>query len=144
MFAAVSRLLHCALRFITRDDESPTRRLGRLGESAAAGFLKSEGYAVLERNVRVPMGEADLVMLAPDGVTRVIVEVKTRDRVEGQPEKSAVTTPEMSVTARKRKKLRSIAQHLSRSNGWQRVRIDVVAIERIRGELHVRHHIDAV
>ena len=47
--------------------------LGRRGERAAARLLRSQGYRVLARNARVPMGEADLVCLAPDGKTVVVV-----------------------------------------------------------------------
>lgn len=50
--------------------------LGRHGEDVAAGYLKSLGMLVVERNWRCPGGEIDIVAL--DGDTLVIAEVKTR------------------------------------------------------------------
>jgi putative endonuclease len=54
----------------------PRRALGALGERLAAGHLERLGYAILARNVRTRHGEIDLI--AFDGRTLVIVEVKTR------------------------------------------------------------------
>ena len=50
--------------------------LGRWGEDLAARELRRRGYDVLERNQRVGRGEVDLV--ARQGETVVLVEVKTR------------------------------------------------------------------
>lgn len=50
--------------------------LGRAGEAAAAGFLEDQGMLIVDRNWRCPDGEIDIVAL--DGGTVVIVEVKTR------------------------------------------------------------------
>jgi len=65
--------------------------LGSWGESLAADYLSQRGYKILERNVRTPYGEIDLVARqdiekssqsrpyarASEGVI-VFVEVKTR------------------------------------------------------------------
>lgn len=74
------------------------------------------------------MGEADLVCLAPDRRTVVIVEVKTRLVHRGA---GVAVPPEANITAHKQSKLARIARHLARCNGWQErpVRIDVVAVE---------------
>lgn len=50
--------------------------LGALGESLAAGFLAGRGCRIVARNVVVPNGELDLVVL--DGRQRVAVEVRSR------------------------------------------------------------------
>jgi putative endonuclease len=105
-----------------------------MGESAAAKLLRSKSFKVIARNVQVPMGEADLVCRDPDGCTMVIVEVKTRLRRASAPEKSNTILPEASVTAHKRRKLRQIARWLVKTNGWERVRIDVVSVEYRAGE----------
>jgi len=59
---------------------SPTRRqnlkLGNLGESIAADYLKKKGYRVIERNCRSKWGEIDLV--CNYGKEIVFVEVKAR------------------------------------------------------------------
>lgn len=117
------------------------RSLGRRGERAAAGLLKKAGYRVLLRNARVPMGEADLVCLAPDRRTVVIVEVKTRLCADGVAE---TIPPEVNITAHKRTKLAQIARHLAKANGWhdRPVRVDVVAVEwpRKGSRPVMRHH----
>ncbi len=54
--------------------------LGRHGEQLAAGFLETQGMRIADRNWRCPQGEIDIVAL--DGDTLVIVEVKTRRNLE--------------------------------------------------------------
>ncbi|WP_298251344.1 YraN family protein [uncultured Arthrobacter sp.] len=59
-------------------------RLGRRGEETAAAFLERAGLRIVDRNWRCPAGEIDLV--AVEGSTLVIVEVKTRTSDDfGQP-----------------------------------------------------------
>ncbi|MFZ3415552.1 YraN family protein [Arthrobacter sp. 3Tela_A] len=55
-------------------------QLGRSGEELAAQYLAAAGYDVLERNWRCRQGEIDLV--ARDGNTLVIAEVKTRSSLD--------------------------------------------------------------
>jgi putative endonuclease len=50
--------------------------LGRWGEAAAAAFLEARGMRILERNLRTPVGEIDI--LARAGQVLVFAEVKTR------------------------------------------------------------------
>ena len=50
--------------------------LGECGEDLAVRALQREGYAVLARRYRVPLGEIDVI--AMDGRCLVFVEVKTR------------------------------------------------------------------
>lgn len=92
------------------------------------------------------MGEADLLAIAPDGETVVLVEVKTR-RVQVEPGAFVSPPPEASITAQKREKLVAILRHLARANGWWKrsLRIDAIAIEwPDRGEPVLRHHEGAV
>ena len=55
----------------------PRQTLGKLGEDLACAELSRRGYAILARRYRTKYGEIDIV--ARDGSTIVIVEVKTRD-----------------------------------------------------------------
>jgi putative endonuclease len=58
--------------------------LGRRGEKAAAAYLASLGYRILDRNWRCASGEIDIVAL--DRGELVVVEVKTRSsRSYGDP-----------------------------------------------------------
>lgn len=127
-----------------RPGPSPSARdpLGPAGERAAAKFLRRAGYRILGRNLRVPMGEADLLCLAPDRRTIVLVEVKTR-RVNSSADHPASPPPEASVHAAKRRKLTAILNHLAAANNWRSrpLRIDVVAVEwPDRGPPVLRHH----
>lgn len=69
-----------------RDRQNSYRiRLGKWGESIAAGFLVDKGYSLVMTNFRCPEGEIDLVMQKDDDL--VFVEVKTRKNDEfGLPE----------------------------------------------------------
>lgn len=124
------------------------RDLGRAGERAAARLLKRSGYRILGRNVRLRIGEADLVCLAPDRATLVVVEVKTRRRGADRSVLGEIMPPEASVHQHKRAKLAAVARALVRANGWEgrTVRIDVVAIEwpDRGGKPTLRHHPGAV
>jgi len=50
--------------------------LGRLGEDASVSFLRSNGYKIIDRNVKLGIGEVDII--AYKGTTLYIFEVKTR------------------------------------------------------------------
>ena len=97
------------------------KKLGALGEQLAAEKLQRRGYKILLRNWRCPYGEIDII--ARDGSTLVVVEVKTRrGRRAG--------TPEQGVDARKQRRLCELAQCYVETTGWEGdVRLDVVAVE---------------
>jgi putative endonuclease len=99
----------------------PRRRLGNVGEDAAAAHLVARGLRVVERNVRSRLGELDLVCL--DGDVWVFVEVKARGSGWGDPARAA-------VTPLKRRRLALLAQHYLkwRRLGDVRCRFDVVDI----------------
>lgn len=54
----------------------PRHLFGQASETRAEQFLRAKGYRILERNLRTPLGELDLV--AEDGPVLVFVEVKAR------------------------------------------------------------------
>jgi putative endonuclease len=49
---------------------------GRVAETIAANFLRLKGWTILDRRVRTPAGEVDIVMRKPGIVA--FVEVKSR------------------------------------------------------------------
>ena len=70
------------------------RELGAKKEAAAADYLASRGYLILERNYRTRFGEIDLIAL--DGQTLCFIEVKFRtSMVKGSPGES-ITPGKMS------------------------------------------------
>lgn len=60
---------------MTRNRQAAERR-GRIGESVAALWLNLQGWSIVARRLRTPVGEVDLV--ARRGRTTLFVEVKTR------------------------------------------------------------------
>ncbi|WP_020418158.1 YraN family protein [Amycolatopsis sp. ATCC 39116] len=107
--------------------------LGRRGEDIAARHLQKLGFVVLARNWRCRQGELDLI--ATNGRTLVICEVKTRTR-------ESFGDPAEAVTEDKVARIRRLAgQWLSIHRvGWCRVRFDVIAVYADGdGEPRVRH-----
>ncbi|BBE23026.1 UPF0102 protein [Arthrobacter sp. MN05-02] len=96
-------------------------QLGRRGEATAAVFLEQAGLRIVDRNWRCPVGEIDLV--AVDGSTLVIVEVKTRSSDDfGQPLEA--------ITASKLERLYRLASRWARAHDlrFSGFRIDAVGV----------------
>jgi putative endonuclease len=94
---------------------------GRRGEDLASSHLEENSLLILDRNVRYPDGELDIVAL--DGATTVFVEVKRRrDSSLGSPAEAVTRTKRQRVVRAAR---RWLAAHPSRSRA---VRFDVVAV----------------
>ena len=95
---------------------------GKLGEQIGESYLKKWGYQIVERNVRSPFGEIDLVALHQG--TLVFVEIKTRrDRTFGAPEEA--------VDERKKNQLIRLASwYLAQHpKAEPSIRFDVLAIQ---------------
>lgn len=98
-----------------------TNETGLKGETAAAEFLRREGYDICARNWRTGPYELDIVARR-DGILH-FVEVKTR-RAGG------LTTPEMAVTTRKFRSLSRAASHYLALTGEQcDVQFDLAAVD---------------
>lgn len=96
-------------------------QLARIGEHAAARYLQSRGYAILERNYRSQLGEVDII--ARHGPDLVFVEVKSRTPQDA-------FAPADSVTPAKRAKLARLARYYvaARACGEERCRFDVAEV----------------
>ena len=103
--------------YLTRERIS----LGRAGEEYAAKYLQKRGFRIVERNFRCKLGELDIV--ARDGPFLVFTEVRS---MTGK----AFGSPQESITDKKKKKLRQVAQLYAkfRNVGDTPMRFDVVAI----------------
>ena len=97
------------------------RSLGDKGEDLAAAALKKQGYKVLERNYRTPMGEIDLI--ARQGGALVFIEVKTRTS-------SRFGAGQDAVHYGKQARIRKLADYYLKQKrlGEVAVRFDVVGI----------------
>ncbi len=107
--------------------------VGQLGEEVAARALQEQGYVLLGRNVRIRgLGEIDI--LAREGDTLVVVEVRTRKGGRAH-------APEDSVGPRKQAKLAALAQAIALEQEWEGpLRVDLVAVELTRdGRLRRLH-----
>jgi putative endonuclease len=107
--------------------------LGRYGEAIAARYLTDSGHRLIETNWRCGRGEIDII--AAEGRTLVICEVKTRTSL-------AFGEPSEAVDAAKSQRLRLLAvQWLAEHpGGWDSIRFDVVSVlRRVHGPAQVRH-----
>lgn len=109
---------------------------GRDGERIAQRFLRSRGYTILATNYRWDRAEADII--ARDGEVLVFCEVKMRTDDQFGP-------PELAVTPRKQSRVRQAALGFLAENEIENqvCRFDVIAIQRDRRGLEIRHIIDA-
>ncbi len=104
--------------------------VGRWGEDLAAQYLQAHDCELIDRNVRTPYGEIDLIVR--QGGVIVFVEVKARSS-------DAFGPPETAVTARKQVHLLQAAQaYLQAHNEEGDWRVDVVAIRGRPGQPDVQ------
>ena len=112
------------------------KSLGARGEDLALRFLVGHGYTLVERNYRTRRWEIDLIVRHDD--TLVFVEVKLRRG-------TGFGDPLESVTPRKQKTLRSVAEHYlyTRKPRFDTLRFDVIGILADRSGVRVHHVEDA-
>ena len=93
---------------------------GRLGEDAAAEYLKSNGYKILKCNYRNKMGEIDII--ARKGEDLIFAEVKTRSSAE-------FGTPAQAVTYYKKQRIINSARWYIMENPTElNIRFDIIEV----------------
>jgi putative endonuclease len=99
------------------------KSFGNEGEDIAAGYLKSEGYEIIERNYRFHKGEIDIVAKDNNSNYLVFVEVKSRKSLE-------FGEPEYAITPAKSKQLKRMANYYLVDNHVKNTdcRLDVITI----------------
>jgi putative endonuclease len=111
--------------------KSLIKALGNKGEDIATEHLKKNGYAILKRNYKTPLGEADIVAREKD--TIVFIEVKARSS-------DAFGQPFEAVNYRKQEKIKRIALYYLKHNRLQApVRFDVISIISNNGNAEINH-----
>ncbi|TDD73220.1 YraN family protein [Actinomadura rubrisoli] len=100
---------------------TPHISLGRRGEDAAAAYLTSLGWTILDRNWRGRDGELDIV--AHDGRRHIACEVKTRSSAR-------FGDPMEAITTAKANRLRRLAWQWAAAHGagGRPVRVDVLGL----------------
>ena len=102
------------------------QKVGQIGETAAAAFLRKNGYRIICRNFKTKIGELDIIAAKKN--TLVIVEVKARTSLfAGEPFEA--------VDAKKRRKLRHLANGFLAFGGvgklqdyFEETRIDIISV----------------
>ena len=112
----------------------PRHQFGQASEMRAEQFLIAKGYRILDRNVRLSIGELDLV--ADDQGVVVFVEVKGRST-------QAFGGARLAVDHRKRAKLSKLAaQYLAQRHWSDRLcRFDVVLVQ---GQVAISEQIEHI
>lgn len=112
--------------------------VGQYGEDLACRQLQAAGMHILARNWRCQAGELDVI--AADGNTLVVCEVKTRRHVHFGAPTEAVTTDKL----RRVRKLAGLWLAESEHSDFEAVRVDVVAVVLPRRGAAVIKHLKGV
>lgn len=103
-------------------------QMGQRGEQLAVQYLRRNGWEIETCNFTTEHGEIDIVARRPvpdqNGTLVAFVEVKSRTRGQRH-------APELSVTARKRRTITTVAQVYADRHGETRMgyRFDVISID---------------
>ena len=109
--------------------------LGHEGEERAREYLRSLGYEILECNWRFGSEEVDII--AKEGDTLVIAEVKTRSS-------NYFGEPEIAVTTKKKKTLvRAADAYIRYKKIDLEVRFDIISVIIGSGKCSINHIPDA-
>jgi putative endonuclease len=109
--------------------------LGRRGEELARKFLEKAGFRILDTNWRHEKDELDIV--AMDGETLVIVEVKTRSTdYFGDPSEAVGKAKEKFL-------IRAAEAYLETNNLDTEIRYDIISVILTNGGHKIRHIKDA-
>ena len=102
---------------------TPEQALGRRGEDLAHRFLRRQGYTIVARNYRSTAGGAEADLIAWEGATLVVIEVKSRQSDQHGP-------PERALAATSAPICRRVARAYARKTDtpWPSVRCDVVTV----------------
>lgn len=117
--------------------KTPHHQFGQTAEMLAQQYLREKGFRILERNVRLPGGELDIIARHSD--TLVFVEVKARRTAK-------FGGASYAINGRKEQRLIKLAaQYLAlRSHSdypdHQPCRFDVILCQRVsNGSLEIQH-----
>jgi putative endonuclease len=104
---------------------SPCQQFGAQAEALVAGYLKKQGYRILEHNYRTRFGEIDIIAQHRDVI--VFVEVKARKTARYT---DPYMDPKWSVTPKKQRRIAMAAQQYLKTTlqSQSRARFDVVTV----------------
>ncbi len=104
---------------------SPSQQFGSQAELMVAGYLKKQGYRIVEHNYRTRFGEIDIIALHRDVI--VFVEVKAR---KTDPFTDPYIDPKWAITPEKQRRIaRTALYYLKTTRQSQaRARFDVATV----------------
>lgn len=94
--------------------------IGKWGEKAAAEYLEGRGYLILDKNIRTPYGEIDIIA-SLEGII-IFVEVKTRTS-------RSFGLPEEGLTTRKLAHMLACAEYYAAEHELDTWQCDAIAVE---------------
>ncbi len=107
----------CREFFMTQESKD----FGVAGEKAAEKYLKKNGYRIIKKNYRTPIGEIDII--AEQDKALVFIEVKSRKSLQ-------FGHPIVAVTSQKRRKIIQMSQVFLKNFSIKDrvIRFDVVTV----------------
>ncbi len=109
--------------------------LGKEGESRAVAFLIQNGYEILERNWIFCKAEIDII--AKKGTTLVVVEVKTRSKLDYGLPQEFVKSKKIQLL------LKAVNEYVILRDIECDVRFDIIAIHKQGAVFDITHYPDA-
>ena len=110
---------------------STNYQLGRQGEAAAAKFLTTNGYQILERNYRYLKAEVDII--AKKNNSLVAIEIKTRSS-------DFFGAPETFLKPQQQQRIVGAIDHYVKQNKLDvDVRFDIISILKKGHKLSINH-----
>lgn len=108
--------------------------VGEEGESLACAYLRSIGYSIVDRNIRILHDELDAIAHDPEDDVIVFVEVKTRtNKIEEG------FSPEMTATRTKRRKIQRCARRWVANNNYDGgYRMDLICVQESKVTNHFK------
>jgi putative endonuclease len=133
LYKSADRVRDIARRRVWNKDHA----LGRRAEDLTHRYLQRRGMTVVARNYKTPAGSGELDVVAYEGPTLVVVEVKSRSSLDFGP-------PERNVDFEKEYKLMRGAEDFARRAGvpLTNVRFDIVSVVFTGGKPEIRHFED--
>ena len=103
-----------------------TVEIGRIGERAAAKFLRKNRYKIINKNIHLSRNEIDII--AEDKEYVVFVEVKTRSVADHIGEASAFVPSQAVTKDKKQRTVTAARSFLARYKKTRQPRFDVIEV----------------
>ena len=114
---------------------STKEKIGEWGENEASDFLSNIGYEIIDRNVRTPRGEIDI--LAKSDEVTIFVEVRTLTS-------NRIAHLEETSTRQKQSHMKAAVEDYIQWQGIDQWQIDAIAVEGKPGSKPLITHFENV